>query len=101
MLKGLPFSNNVFILENRVAILFHESTIYKNLFHRGNVVSIHFCAKKTRRDRGPMDFEWLSIIAKYLVPISLLGFGTAFMLYKYRKYASWLKDKLFADKTDN
>ena len=57
--------------------------------------------KKTRRDRGPMDFEWLSIIAKYLVPISLLGFGTAFMLCNYRKYASWLKDKLFADKTDN
>ena len=48
-----------------------------------------------------MDFEWLSIIAKYLVPISFIGFGTAFMLYNYRKYASWLKDKLFADKTDN
>lgn len=101
MLKGLPFSNNLFTLENRVAILFHEFAICKNLFHRGNVVTIHFCAEKTRRDCGPMDFEWLSIVAKYLVPISLLGFGAAFMMYNYRKYASWLKDKLFADKTDN
>ena len=73
----------------------------KIYFIKGMSQSYISVLKKTRRDRGPMDFEWLSIIAKYLVPISLFGFGAAFMLYNYRKYTSWLKDKLFADKTDN